>query len=63
MQTSSYEEMAKVIKKYDDDLKLLDSTTTSIGSSRKKCSMMVYRARLLGAMGKTKVKLSSTLPY
>ena len=54
VQTSSYEDMVRVIKKYDEDIKELDSNTIidiSI-SSRKKCSMIVYRARLLGAMGR-----------
>ena len=59
VQTSSYEDMAKVIKKYDEDLQLLNSKAKSIIIDRKRCSMIIYRARLLGAMGKIKVSLFS----
>ena len=59
VQTSSYEDMAKVIKKYDEDLQLLNSKANSIIVDRKRCSMIIYRARLLGAMGKIKVSLFS----
>lgn len=54
VQTSSYEDMVRVIKKYDEDLKELDSNTIldQKTAARKKCSMIVYRSRLFGAMGR-----------
>lgn len=53
VQTSSYEDMADVIDKYNDDLEDLEDQPKTPVNDRRRCSMIIYRARLLGAMGKT----------